>query len=306
MKCVVLGGAGFIGSHIVDALVTRNHQVRVFDMPNISDRNLKNSIDSIELTGGDFLNENDIAKALDGMEVIVHLICTTLPGNSNENPVYDVTSNVAGSLKLFNIALEKGVRKIVFASSGGTVYGIPETVPIPENHPTFPICSYGITKLAVEKYLELYRHLHGMDYVVLRLGNPYGSRQRLDHVQGAVAVFLGKALYDQEVQIWGDGSVARDYFYIDDLVSAFILAIENNIPSHLYNIGSGYAVSLNELLEKIQKVTGKKLNIRYLPARKLDVPVNCVDISRAKKELGWGPEISLEEGMGRTWKWLNS
>jgi UDP-glucose 4-epimerase len=158
----------------------------------------------------------------------------------------------------------------------------------------------------VEKYLELYRHLHGMDYVALRLGNPYGSRQRLDHVQGAVAVFLGKALYGREVQIWGDGSVARDYFYIDDLVSAFIRAIENKTPSRLYNIGSGYAVSLNELLDKIQKVTGKKLKTRYLPARKLDVPVNCVDISRANKELDWRPEISLEDGMGRTWKWLNS
>jgi UDP-glucose 4-epimerase len=304
MHCLVLGGAGFMGSHIVDALVARGHMVRIFDLPNISTHNLKQSMDAVEILGGDFNNVNDISHALEEVDVVVHLVCTTLPGPSNENPAYDVESNVIGTLNLLKQAVEKRVKKIIFASSGGTVYGIPRCVPIPEIHETNPVCSYGITKLAIEKYLALFHHLHNLDYTVLRLANPYGERQRIDSVQGAVAVFLGETLLRQPITIWGDGSAARDYFYISDLVDAFMTVIESDPPSKIYNIAAGRARSLNDILSVIRDVTGLQPEVRYTPGRRLDVPVNCLDIQLAKKELGWQPEISWEEGIARTWAWL--
>ena len=306
MRCLVLGGAGFIGSHIVDALTARNHTVRIFDLPRINTLNLERSIGSVEILSGDFNNVNDISPALEDIDVVVHLVGTTLPGPSNENPVYDVESNVIGTLNLLKQAVAGGVRKIIFSSSGGTVYGIPQSVPIPETHPTNPICSYGITKLAIEKYLALFHHLYSLDYTILRLANPYGERQRIDGVQGAVGVFLGKTLVGQPITIWGDGSVARDYFYISDLVGAFITAIESDPPSRIYNISGGLAYSLNDILSVIRKMTGMEPEVRYTPGRKLDVPVNCLDIQLAGKELGWQPQISLEEGIARTWEWLKA
>lgn len=304
MNILVLGGAGFIGSHIVDALVDRGHRVRVFDLPNVSRGNLHHCLHGIEMFEGDFGNVQDTTRALEGVDVLIHLICTTLPGPSNENPAYDVDSNVIGTLNLLNEALKHRVKKVVFASSGGTVYGIPKELPISETHPTDPICSYGITKLMIEKYLYLYHRIHGLNCTVLRLANPYGERQRITGVQGAIAVFLGKVLYDQPISIWGDGTVARDYFYIGDLVDAVCRVIEQEPPSLVYNIGSGTALSLNDMLEWIRRVTGKRPVVRYEPQRALDVPINCLDIGRAKRELGWEPKVGLEEGLLRTWAWL--
>lgn len=304
MNILVLGGAGFIGSHLVDALVARGHRMRIFDLPNVSRENLKNSLHAVEIFEGDFGNVQDTRRALEGVHVLIHLICTTLPGPSNENPVYDVDSNVIGTLNLLNEALKHRVKKVVFASSGGTVYGIPKALPIAETHSTDPICSYGITKLMIEKYLHLYHRIHGLNCTVLRLANPYGERQRITGVQGAIAVFLGKVLRGQPISIWGDGTAARDYFYIGDLVEAVCRVVEQECPSLVYNIGSGVALTLNDMLEWIHRVTGKIPDVRYEPGRDLDVPINCLDIGRARRELGWFPRVSLADGLERTWQWL--
>jgi UDP-glucose 4-epimerase len=304
MRCLILGGAGFIGSHIADALVDRGCAVTVFDRPNISKNNLRRCIESIRFVEGDFNNEKDLMKALRNVDTVIHLISTTLPAPSNDNPAYDVESNVIGSLKLLNLMVRQNVKRIIFASSGGTVYGIPEKIPIPESHPTNPICSYGISKLTIEKYLHLYHYLHGLEYAVFRMGNPYGERQRIESVQGAVTVFLGKALQDRPIHIWGDGKVARDYFYIADLVAAFVRLIDRHTGTGVYNIAGGKAYSLLDLIETIKKVTGKNLRVHFEKSRKLDVPVNCLDISRAQNQLGWQPVVPIEEGMHRTWQWL--
>ncbi|MGD9975865.1 MAG: NAD-dependent epimerase/dehydratase family protein [Desulfatirhabdiaceae bacterium] len=304
MNVLVLGGAGFIGSHIVDALISEGHGVRVFDLPNISRNNLAKCNCSIEFFEGDFSNIEELSIAMTGVDIIIHLICTTLPGPSNKNPVYDVDSNVIGTLNLLNEALKKGVKKIIFASSGGTVYGIPKHLPIPETHPTDPICSYGISKLIIEKYLALYHRLHGLQYTVLRLGNPYGERQRISGVQGAIAVFLGNVLFDRPISIWGDGTAARDYFHISDLVSAVMCVVNRMDLSTVYNIAGGTAVSLNEILELIQQITGKTPNVNFSESRPLDVPINCLDIERARQDFGWHPVVSLKDGIAGTWEWL--
>lgn len=306
MNCLVLGGAGFIGSHIVDALIFRGHAVRVFDLPNISPRNIEGNLSRVEMVGGDFNNIHDVSPALDDIDVVVHLVCTTLPGPSNENPTYDVESNVIATLNILEKAVQKGVRKIIFPSSGGTVYGIPDVLPVPETHRTDPICSYGITKLTIEKYLSLFHHLYGLEYVILRVGNPYGERQRIDSVQGVIGVFLGKILLGEEITVWGDGSIARDYLYQGDLVSAFVRTIESDTPSRIYNIAGGRAHTVAEILSTIRAVTGEEPRVRFTPPRRLDVPVSCLDISRAAAELGWSPTTALEEGIEKTWRWMKT
>ncbi|MDR7135220.1 UDP-glucose 4-epimerase [Lysobacter niastensis] len=304
MRCLVLGGAGFIGSHLVDGLVSQGHQVRVFDRPQMSRDNLADH-PLVEIIEGDFANSGEMADAIRGCDVCYHLISTTLPKSSNADPVFDLESNLVATVRMLGHAVEAGVRKVVFLSSGGTVYGTPQHVPIEEGHPTTPICSYGITKLAIEKYLELFRHLHGLDYTVLRLSNPYGERQRINASQGAVAVFLGKVLHDESVEIWGDGSVVRDYIHISDVVSAMLRCIDR-APGSVLNIGSGAGLSLNEVLDAIERVTGRTAVRAYKPGRAFDVPVSILDIGSARRELDWQPVVEFDQGIARMARWLQT
>lgn len=304
-RCLVLGGRGFIGSHLVDALLIRDYRVRCFDRPHIAplgDAHLTNP--NFELYEGDLVSEADMTEALEGCDIVYHLVSTTLPKSSNADPVFDVESNLLGTVRLLNRAVTVGVRKVIFVSSGGTVYGNPMQIPIPETHPTDPICSYGITKLAVEKYLSLFKHLHGLDYNVLRLSNPFGERQRTHASQGAVAVFLGKVLRSEPVEIWGDGSVVRDYIHVADVVAALLAALDRTCGEHVLNIGSGRGISLNEVLGSIEKVTGRSAIRRYMPSRAFDVPASVLSIERAKHTLGWSPQVDFEFGLELFTKWL--
>ena len=306
MKTLILGGAGFIGSHLAEALLAQGHEVRIFDRPHIQIPAELKECHGIEWMQGDFLSVADIQAAVDGVELIFHLVSTTLPKNSNDDPGYDVGTNVIGSLHLLDAAVRLGIRKIVFISSGGTIYGIPSQIPIPETHPTDPLVSYGISKLAIEKYLKLYHELHGLDYAVLRVANPYGERQRTDMAQGAVAVFAKKALAGETIEIWGDGSVTRDYIYIADLIEAFVLAASYQGQERIFNIGGGHGLSLNQLLATLEELLARPVNRRFLPARKFDVPVNILDIMRAREVLGWAPRTSFKVGLQRTLQWQSS
>lgn len=303
--CLVLGGRGFIGSHLITALLSNGFRVRCFDRPHVVALG-KDLLDApgFELIEGDLANEAEVAEAINGCDVCYHLVSTTLPKSSNADPVYDIESNVVATVKLLNHAVKSGVRKIVFTSSGGTVYGNPVSSLIQENHPTNPTCSYGISKLAIEKYLELYRQLHGLDYTVLRIANPFGELQRTHSNQGVVAVFLGKVLRGEPVDIWGDGSVVRDYIYIADVVDALLAALSYKGDECIFNIGSGRGQSLNEVLDAITRITGLPVNRRYSPGRAFDVPASVLSIERAKQFLGWSPKRGFEEGLTRFAEWL--
>lgn len=303
--CLVLGGRGFIGSHLITALLSHGYRVRCFDRPHVVTlgRDLLDTPGFV-LIEGDLANEAEIAEAIDGCDICYHLVSTTLPKSSNADPVYDIESNVVASVKLLNHAVKSGVRKIIFASSGGTVYGNPVSIPIQESHPTNPVCSYGISKLAIEKYLGLFKQLHGLDYTVLRIANPFGERQRTHSSQGAVAVFLNKVLRGEPVEIWGDGSVVRDYIHIADVVDALLAALDQKSSEHVFNIGSGQGLSLNELLDAIERVTKCKAIRQYVTGRPFDVPASVLSIERARVALGWSPQVDFEQGLARFAEWL--
>jgi len=305
-SCLILGGAGFMGSHLIETLLRNGHKVSVFDKGNVNKINIAHCLNQINFIEGDFSNQQDIHQAIQGIDIVFHLISTTLPAPSNENPAYDVKTNVIGTLNLLEAATDNGVKKIIFPSSGGTVYGIPERLPIDENHATNPICSYGITKLTIEKYLNLYHKLKGLNYSVLRIGNPFGERQRIDSIQGVINVFLGKVYRGDQIVIWGDGSVARDYLYIQDLIKAFVKVMDPDLRPMTLNIAGGHSYTLLEIILIMEQVTGKKIDIRFTPNRNLDVPVNCLDIGLAEKMIDWKPEISLDEGIRRTWQWIQT
>ena len=298
-RSLVLGGGGFLGGHIVEALQAAGSPVRVFDrVPRRA--TAANIAAATEWHEGDFGNRGDVAAALDGCDVAFHLVASTLPRASNEDPVHDLESNLLPTVRFLDLALEHGIKKVVFASSGGTVYGNPLVVPVPESHPTQPLCSYGIHKLAIEQYLHLYHSLHGLAYCVLRLANPFGERQRSDASQGAVAVFLDLALRGEEVTVWGDGSAVRDYIYVGDVANAFCRAATYDAPAGVFNIGSGQGHSVNQLLTAIEDLLGKPVPRRYVEGRRFDVPVNVLDTTLAARTLGWRPRVRFRDGLEKT------
>lgn len=306
MKCVVFGGGGFIGSTIVDRLLLDNHKVRVFERPRVLPYRKFLADESVEWMTGDLSSARDVNDAVLGMDVVLHLVSTTLPKNSNDDPVYDVQSNIVATLQMLDAMVEHKVSKIVFISSGGTVYGNPIYLPIDEKHPTNPLVSYGITKLAIEKYLQIYSRLHGIKTVTLRVANPYGERQRIETAQGAVAVFIDSALKKKPIEIWGDGSVTRDYIHVSDVAEAFVRAIEYSGAENCFNISSGLGVNLNQLIEMLESVLGKSIERNFFPGRLFDVPVSILSNDLACRELGWTPLISMRDGLIRTAKWIKT
>jgi UDP-glucose 4-epimerase len=293
-----------MGSHLAEELLAAGYAVRVFDRANRDRRNLASIADQIEIIEGDFSNRADLQAVVAGMEFVFHLVGTTLPASSNSNPVYDIESNVISSVRLFELCQRERIKKLIFASSGGTIYGIPERLPIDESHPTLPLCSYGISKLAIEKYLHLFYHLHGMDYSILRISNPYGERQRLDGSQGVIAVFLGCLAHHLPLHLWGDGTVTRDFVYVGDVARAMRLAMEYSGERKIFNVSSCHGVSVSDLLEILLKVTGCRPEVLREPERSFDVPKNILDNTTIRKTLNWSPLVGLEEGIRNTWDWV--
>lgn len=300
MKALVVGASGFIGSHLVDRLLAGGQSVRAAVRRGtglLSDQALTHP--QLEVVQLDLADRDLTNAACVGVHSIFHLASGSLPQSSNQDPAGDVESNLIGTLNLLQSANSAAARKFIFVSSGGTVYGVPREVPIREDHPTEPLCSYGITKLAIEKYIALYRQLYGLQGIVLRVANPYGERQRLDAMQGVVPVFLGKALKNTPLEIWGDGTIVRDFIYVGDVVEALLLAHAYTGDEWLFNIGSGSGLSLNDLIGLIEAELGKRLDVIYKPSRGFDVPANVLCIAQAKHHLGWQPRIKVSEGIRR-------
>ncbi len=301
MRVLIIGGNGFIGSHLTRFLVDQDQEVKVYSR---SQNIYCPPIPNVTYVMGDLADQVLIASALKDIDIVYQLMSGTIPSTSNQNPTDDVNSNVINTLKLLQACVDASIQKVIFASSGGTVYGIPRSIPITEDHPTNPICSYGITKLMIEKYLSLFHYLYGLDYTILRIANPYGSYQNPTGKIGVITIFLNQIMQNQPLKIWGNGETVRDYLYVSDVIQALYRAQTHGLPEKLFNIGSGKGTSLNLLLDKMRIVIRQDFKVEYASSRVVDVPTNVLDISRAERIMGWQPRVPMEDGLQKTWQWL--
>ena len=302
MNIILLGAAGFIGTNLTIALAkNKNNKITVVDQHKEYFANLKSfNFSNVVFLETELSFDTDYEKVVSGQEVVYHLISTTVPTTSNQHIAEELKANVILSANLFDACIKQNIKKVIFISSGGTVYGKEAECPLDESTPTNPITSYGVQKITIEKLLYLYYCMYGLDYRVVRLSNPYGPYQRPNGVLGAVTTFTYKALAGEEINVYGDGSVMRDFIYIDDAVRGILQIAEGNSKYYTYNLGCGYGTSIKQLLITLQKVLNVDLKINYHEARKVDVPVNYLNINRYESSFGALKPISLEEGIKRT------
>ena len=304
MKVLVTGGAGFIGSHVVDALIQQGYQVVVVD--NLSTGRLENINPAATFYQADICNSG-----LEGIfekerpELVNHQAAQTVIQKSMEDPVFDARQNILGSLNLILQCLCFGVKKIIYASSGGAVYGEPKYRPVDESHPINPISYYAISKHTVEHYLHLAHLENSLSYVVLEYSNVYGPRQSPKGEAGVVAIFTRQMLQGERPTIFGKGDKTRDYVYVADVVMANLLAMEKSI-SGVYNIGTGVETSDQEMFDLLAGLTGYKGNPHYAPVRKGEIYRICLDCSKAQKKIGWQPQFLLREGLTETVNYYRS
>jgi UDP-glucose 4-epimerase len=304
MRILVLGGSGFLGSHIVDKFLAERHDVCVYDL---YPERFRRSPKGIKFYTGDFGNVGALDELIStGFDAVIHCVSTTTPKSSNESPEFDIQSNVIGTLYLLDICVKHKVGKLVFLSSGGTVYGDIGTLDmVDEEHAVRPMCSYGVSKLTIEHYLDVYKHLRGLDYVALRLSNPFGERQSPLRALGALTVFLHRTLKGQNVEVWGDGSVTRDFIYVGDVAKAVYLATLNPV-SGIFNVGTGTGLSLSDILTHIKQVVGTAPSVTWLPSRSFDVPRIILDATKLRKATNWDCTTTLQEGVSITADWLRA
>jgi UDP-glucose 4-epimerase len=298
-SCIVIGGGGFLGTNLCRRLVQSGLPVRAFGRH----CSFRHELEGVQWHQGDFSDTAALAAAIERSEIVFHLVHSTTPQSANIHMLGDVQQNIVSSLALLDICRTLGVRRIVFVSSGGTIYGPTKELPTPETAPTEPITSYGITKLAIEKYLALYEHLYGLEYRVLRVANPFGPFQVPSKRQGIVAVLISRALDGASVEIWGDGSVVRDYIFVGDVIDALQAAAADQSDARIFNIGSSCGRSLREVIAAIEMQLSTKLDIVWKQGRPVDVAASILSIARARDILGWSPKTSFEDGLKQTIAW---
>lgn len=297
-KVVVLGGAGFIGTHVCNTLVGNVKSVVSVDMrtSDALDPRVSQSIGSIA-------DVTFISSIVHGANTVICLSSHSLPGSSNSDLVSEIDGHVAVIVKLAEISAANSVAKFLFASSGGTVYGDLGEEIISEHSRTIPINAYGVSKLAIEHYLRLVAKFSEMKVLSLRIANPYGEGQRSYRSQGFIASTMEKVLAEEVIEVWGDGKVVRDYVYVSDVADAFLKSCTYDGKCSEINIGSGVGQSLNTVLDSIGSLSGMGVKVEYKDNRGVDVPYNVLGIGLAKAELGWSPLISFEEGLKLTHDW---
>ncbi len=298
MKVLVTGGAGFIGSHLVDSLIERGHKVVVVD--DLSSGKREHVHPGARMYELDIRSPDlDRVFSQERPELVDHHAAQVDVRRSMADPLFDADVNVLGSLNVLECTRRHGVEKIIYASTGGAVYGEPAYLPCDENHPVEPLCPYGVSKLAVEHYLHLYRESHGLEYTTLRYANVYGPRQDPFGEAGVVAIFAHQMVQGEEVVINGSGEQERDFVYVADVVEANLLAMDGG-DGQVYNVGCGVGTSVNELFATMQQMTGYANEPAHGPPKAGETFKIYLDAAKAKSELGWKPAVTLEEGLRRT------
>lgn len=302
MKVLVIGGNGFIGSHLIDQLLIGGHDVRVFD---VAYERYRKPLANVDYRISTLDNIPDLYEALLGIDIVFHLASSTVPSTSNIDTVSDINKNLIPTLNLLNLMIKLGIYRIVYFSSGGAIYGFPQTIPIVEEHPLHPISSYGILKATVEMYLFLYQRIHQLKPLIIRPSNPYGPRQGHYMAQGVISTFLRKVKLNESLIIFGDGNSKKDYIYINDLIeSCSKLSFSDEIGT--FNIGSGSCHSINEIVANIKDVTGKEIFTVNSEMQKYDVNHFELDISKLKSVIGDFQCIPISKGIEETWNWIRN
>jgi UDP-glucose 4-epimerase len=272
---LILGGAGFIGSNLARALIAQGIRPRILCRPSSSIGNVSDILNHCEVIYGDLMDDVMLRKATVGIDVVFHLVSTTFPSMTIESSAYDIMSNLLPSIRLVECCLANGVKKVVYASSGGTIYGEPQTQLISEDHQLVPRSAYGQSKLTIENHLNFYARSTALEVNVLRISNPFGPSQKLIGVQGVVAIALGCAFLQKTLKVYGQGAAIRDYVYIDDVIRSIIIAAQTN-GSSIVNISSGKGTSVMEVIRAVEAVSGRKVDLEFVPDRPGDVKVNVL------------------------------
>ncbi|MEG9524873.1 MAG: NAD-dependent epimerase/dehydratase family protein [Hyphomicrobiales bacterium] len=303
-RCLVLGGGGFLGLNLCNRLAAVGAEVTCFSrshpQPEVLDRR-------VSRVTGQFADRLAIANAVERQDVVFHLIAGSIPESSNRDPSAELAAAPIATLHLLDICRSARIRKLVFSSTGGAIYGIPRAIPIPEQAPTDPISAYGISKLMIEKSLYLYRHLHGIDYQILRIANPYGRFQLGTKHQGLIGSYIHRVLSGLPLEVWGTGEVVRDFLHVDDVSDAFLAAVTYEGPHKILNVGSGVGLSVNQVIAELEAAFGlDRLPCLYKPGRAADVPANVLDTALIRSELGWQPRVALRAGLVSTIEWMRA
>ena len=298
MKILVTGGAGFIGSHVVDKMIEAGHEVVVLD--NLCTGRLSNLNPKAKFYQMD-IRSPEVEKIFEEErpEVVDHHAAQMDVRRSVSDPIYDADVNILGGLNLLNLAVKYKVRKFIHISSGGAAYGEPVYLPCDEKHPVQPLCPYGATKYMLELYLYMYKETYGLDYSVIRYPNVFGPRQDPAGEAGVVAIFAGHMLKDKPVTIFGTGEQVRDYVFVKDCARANLMVLENG-SGKVFNLGWGIGTTVNQIYKGLKEITGYQQDAIYAPARPGETFQIYLDATRAKEELGWEPTVTLHEGLTQT------
>lgn len=301
-KILVTGGAGFIGSHIVDELIRRGHRVFVVDnLSNGKKENLNPKARFYKIDIREKKLENIFKK--EKPEFICHQAAHINLRASVRDPIFDAENNIIGSLNVLQNCVKYKVKKIVFASTGGALYGEAKVIPTPENYPITPISPYGVAKFSVEQYLHYYFKSFGLPYIALRYANVYGPRQDAHGEAGVVAIFTKKMLNGQQPIIFGNGRQTRDYVFVDDVVRANLLALQNRRVGS-YNVSTGIETNVNQIFKKLVKITGAKIKEFHGPTMLGEQRRSCLSFAKIRRELGWKPTVVLDNGLSETVEWF--
>jgi len=306
MRTLVTGGAGFIGSNLVDALLAAGHEVVVFDdLSSGKEENLRDALaNGARLHRGDVRVAEQVAAAVTeaNAEVIFHLAAQIDVRKSVADPAFDALTNVGGTINVLEAARAAGAR-VINVSTGGAIYGDAEVIPSPESVEPLPEAPYGQSKFCAERYIGLYGRLYGLTGATVRLGNVYGPRQDPMGEAGVIAIFCGKLERGEEPTVYGDGKQTRDYVYVDDVVAALLAVLEHPEAHGEYNVGTGKESSVLDILDGLRPYADGPFEAQFAPARTGEMPRSCLDVTRAREELGWEPTIELAEGLRRTVAW---
>lgn len=303
-ETLVLGANGFVGSHLVDALVQDGHSVRAFDRFGSKEPVYEDS-DKVEMFVGDYLNKGDLKEALKNIEYVFHFISTTTPITAENDPVVDIETNMRMSVELLQLCVEEGVERVIFASTGGAIYGNkPEGARLKETDSAEPVSPYGIGKLTIENYLRFFRIKHGLSSTALRISNPYGERQPMHRKQGVIPIFLDNIYNDKPLTVFGDGDMVRDYIYVKDVaqIAASIFDKPNIQP--VYNLGSGKGNTVNDLIELSKKITGKDIAVERREVPPTFVKEVVLDNNLLLNEIGDFAFTDLAVGMKATYEYI--